>query len=272
MRGGLRGMRFHQRSVSEIQQEKERGNPLNLIKEEIAIMKKLDHPNMVHLYEVLDDPEDDSLYMVMELCEKGEVMKIKVGGTAEPISEEKCRVYFRDLILGMEYCMYTQSLPLVIFNRINKNVVHAQGICHKDIKPENLLLDKDDVLKIADFGVSEMFDQDSEMRTSKHKGSPAFLSPEICAVKHGQIDGKAADIWAMGVILYCFRYGRLPFDHTNQFDLYNSIREDDFALPEDEDPLLVDLFYRILEKDPKKRIKMGELRVCIYASVSCGIF
>lgn len=81
----------------------EAGNPLNLIREEIAIMKKLDHTNVVRLYEVLDDPNEDSLYMVMEKCSKGAVMKIGLDQTVEPYPEERCRVLFRDLVLGMEY-------------------------------------------------------------------------------------------------------------------------------------------------------------------------
>ncbi len=66
-------------------------------------MKKLNHPNLVQLIEVLDDPDDDSVYMVLEMCKKGVVMKVGLGETATPYSEEKCRLWFRDLILGIEY-------------------------------------------------------------------------------------------------------------------------------------------------------------------------
>jgi serine/threonine protein kinase len=77
---------------------------LYLIKEEIAIMKKLDHPNLVSLIEVLDDPEEDSLYMVLEMCKKGVVMKVGLGEKSDPYDLESCRCWFRDLILGIEYC------------------------------------------------------------------------------------------------------------------------------------------------------------------------
>lgn len=76
---------------------------LYLIREEIAIMKKLNHPNLVQLIEVLDDPEEDSLYMVLEMCRKGVVMKIGLGEQATPYPEDMCRTWFRDLILGIEY-------------------------------------------------------------------------------------------------------------------------------------------------------------------------
>lgn len=77
---------------------------LYLIREEIAIMKKLNHPNLVQLIEVLDDPEEDSLYIVLEMCRKGVVMKIGIGEQATPYPEDMCRTWFRDLILGIEYC------------------------------------------------------------------------------------------------------------------------------------------------------------------------
>ena len=83
---------------------------LFLIREEIAIMKKLNHPNLVCLVEVLDDPDEDSLYMVLEMCKKGVVMKVGLGEPADPYSEEACRCWFRDLILGIEYCK--RNFPL----------------------------------------------------------------------------------------------------------------------------------------------------------------
>jgi [calcium/calmodulin-dependent protein kinase] kinase len=69
-------------------------------------MKKLYHPNIVSLYEVLDDPSEDSLYMVMEMCKKGVVMKVGLGECADPYDEERCRMWFRDMLLGMEYCKW----------------------------------------------------------------------------------------------------------------------------------------------------------------------
>lgn len=81
----------------------EKTDALYLIRAEIAIMKKLNHPNLVQLIEVLDDPEEDSLYMVMEMCKKGVVMKVGLDDEATPYDEEQCRYLFRDLILAIEY-------------------------------------------------------------------------------------------------------------------------------------------------------------------------
>lgn len=205
-------------------------------------MKKLDHNNLVGLIEVLDDPQEDSLYMVLEMCKKGVVMKVGLEERAEPYEEEACRCWFRDMILGIEY-------------------LHAQGIIHRDIKPDNCLITEDDVLKIVDFGVSEMFEKQSDMATAKSAGSPAFMPPELCVAKHGTVSGRAADLWSMGVTLYCLRYGHIPFEKTGMLELYESIRSDDVCLDEEKDKNFEDMMRRLLEKDPERRITIDELRV-----------
>lgn len=156
----------------------------------------------------------------------------------------------------------TQSTRLgLLIRALTRAAVHGQGIIHRDIKPDNLLLTEDDCLKIVDFGVSEMFEKSTDMRTAKSAGSPAFLPPELCMAKHGDISGKAADIWSMGISLYCLKYGRLPFHRDNVLEMYESIRTEDIPFPSDEDPDLVDLLQRILQKDAEKRITMSEIRV-----------
>ncbi|ODA82821.1 hypothetical protein RJ55_01330 [Drechmeria coniospora] len=193
----------------------EQRDALFLIREETAIMKKLHHPNLVQLIEVLDDPEEDSLYIVLEMCKKGVVMKLAA--------------------------------------------VHAQGVIHRDIKPDNLLLSDDDVLKVVDFGVSEMFEKPEEMRTAKSAGSPAFLPPELCG-RHQEVSGTAADIWSMGVSLYCLKYGRIPFNRPGILGIYEAIKSDEARVPDDEDASFKDLLGRILDKDPARRIAMKALR------------
>ena len=209
-------------------------------------MKKLNHSNLVSLYEVLDDPAEDSLYMVLEMCKKGVVMKVGMHEVADPYAPESCRCWFRDLVLGIEY-------------------LHAQGVCHRDIKPDNLLLTHDDVLKIVDFGVSEMFEKDSDMTTAKSAGSPAFLPPELCVSHHGTISGKAADVWSMGVTLYCLYFGRVPFEKTAPLELYDAIKNDTPELSpgaHEAHEDLVDLMRQLLEKDPQRRITIPQIRVC----------
>ncbi|KAK5055917.1 hypothetical protein LTR84_012467 [Exophiala bonariae] len=239
-RGALQGFNspLHRTTPEE---QSQKINSIDLIKEEIAIMKKLNHPNLVSLIEVLDDPTEDSLYMVMEMCKKGVVMRVGLEERADPYPDHVCRYWFRDLILGIEY-------------------LHAQGVVHRDIKPDNCLVTDDDVLKVVDFGVSEMFSKDSEMQTAKSAGSPAFLPPELCVARHGDVSGRAADIWSMGVTLYCLKYGKIPFEKTGIFELYEAIKSDIPDLESENDQDFRDLMTRLLEKDPAQRIKMPELR------------
>lgn len=218
---------------------KARSSPLNDVYREIALLKKLNHPNIVKLVEVLDDLDQDNLYMVFELMEKGEVMDIP---TSKTLTEELARSYFRDAVLGLEY-------------------LHYQKIIHRDLKPSNLLLDNDGHAKIADFGVSQEFmGRDAEVSSSA--GTPAFHSPEAVSLTHSNIQGKPLDIWALGVTLYCFMYGHCPFESDNIMELHKKIREDPLTFPNspsvsDE---CQDLMIKMLIKDPSRRIAMQEIK------------
>lgn len=143
-------------------------NPINLIKGEIAILKKLKHKNVVSLYEVLDDPNHDGLFMIFEICENGTVIDIEAHKMTPPLPIPNAKSYFSQLILGIEY-------------------LHANNVVHRDIKvlpfltqPDNLLLSSKNVVKIVDFGVSEFFSKDLQTMT-KIAGTPAYYSPEMCA-------------------------------------------------------------------------------------------
>lgn len=230
-------------------------NPLNLIRREIAILKKLDHPNIVNLVEVLDDPHGDSLYMVMDWCH-GVLMHSEETDVKNPkYTEQQCRLYFRDMILGIEF-------------------LHSQGVIHRDIKADNMLLSEDDILKIADFGVSEMFESENDTVLRK-AGSPSYMAPELAlitsphclerAAKVGvtlgsAVSGRAADLWSMGVTLYFILYGKLPFASESISDLCEQIIFSEATLPEGTSEELVDLFQGLLAKNPSERMTMAELR------------
>lgn len=139
--------------------------------------------------------------------------------------------------------------------------MHAQGIIHRDIKPDNCLVTADNAVKIVDFGVSEMFEKESAMQTAKSAGSPAFMPPELCVAKHGEVSGRKADIWSMGVTLYCLKFGQIPFEKDAMLELYESIRSDALHIPDGITDDFRDLLARTLEKDPEKRISMDEMRV-----------
>ncbi|OAD07968.1 hypothetical protein MUCCIDRAFT_154806 [Mucor lusitanicus CBS 277.49] len=215
-------------------------NPLDLVRGELAVLKKLNHPHIVRLYEVLDDPSGDSLYMVFDMMHNGVLMDIELDQVAPPYTDDMARRYFKEMMLGIEY-------------------LHANDIVHRDIKPDNLLLSKDNVLKIVDFGVSEMFVKGND-KLKKSAGSPAFMAPELCIAKHGEVSGKATDIWSMGVTLYCMIFGKTPFVSGNLLELYEMIKEAPIEYGDDLSDNLLDLFHRILDKNPDTRITMRELR------------
>ncbi|XP_069744155.1 calcium/calmodulin-dependent protein kinase kinase 1 [Narcine bancroftii] len=234
--------------------------PLERVYQEIAILKKLDHPNIVKLVEVLDDPTEDNLHMVFELMSKGPVMEVP---TDNPFSEQHSHFYFRDIILGIEY-------------------LHYQKIIHRDIKPSNLLLGDNGHIKIADFGVSNQFEGNDALLSST-AGTPAFMAPETLCETRKSFHGKALDVWAIGVTLYCLVFGKIsqststgngesltfapcpqcPFMDDYILVLHSKIRNRPVEFPErpeiSED--LKDLILRMLDKNPDTRITILQIKV-----------
>ncbi|KAG8894363.1 Serine/threonine-protein kinase hsl1, partial [Tulasnella sp. 417] len=145
------------------------------IRREIVIMKLIDHPNIMSLYDVFE--ADNELYLLLEYIEGGELFDFLVSkGRLAPPEALK---YFREIIYGVDYC-------------------HRFNIAHRDLKPENLLLDSNKNIKIADFGMAAMEISNGMLETSC--GSPHYASPEIVAGK--AYHGSASDIWSCGVVLF----------------------------------------------------------------------
>ncbi|XP_050742161.1 calcium/calmodulin-dependent protein kinase kinase 1 isoform X1 [Drosophila biarmipes] len=217
-------------------------SPLDRVYREIAVLKKLDHPNVVKLVEVLDDPQEDSLYMVFELVQQGEVLRIP---TDKPLSEEKAWSIFREALLGLEY-------------------LHHQKIIHADIKPGNLLLTESGHVKIADFGVcNEFLGEDAKISNGSSAGTPAFRAPETLILGQNEYCGKAADVWALGATLYSLIFGNVPFLADSVPVLYEKIKQDCVSFPENHfiTENLKSCIVQMLEKDVKHRITVPLLKV-----------
>ncbi|WFD17928.1 non-specific serine/threonine protein kinase [Malassezia caprae] len=211
-------------------------DPLNLVRTEVAIMKKLHHPNVLKIYEALDDPNTDHLYLVFEYCHGGVVYSIKPGQQNTPLSEEQARHYFQQIMSGVAY-------------------LHSLGIAHRDIKPDNILLaHAKGNCKIADFGVSEMFMKPGDDMVSDMAGTPAFMSPQLCKAGNAFSHGYTDDVWACGVTLYCFLMGRLPFDKPAILDLYSSIVNEEPEFDSRLSPECLDLLQKMFIKDESNRI------------------
>ncbi|KAI8324672.1 kinase-like protein, partial [Martensiomyces pterosporus] len=242
MRGGPgRGGLFAMRQVMRDQQNDEAADPFSLIKMELAISKKLKHNNLVRLYEVLNDPEQDVLYLIMDLCENGPVQRLNMEeATAEPISAKDAHKYFTHALLGLEY-------------------LHEHDIIHRDIKPDNMLLTEDGTLKITDFGESILLKQHGE-KIKGTSGTPAFMAPELCQGL-SEVSGEATDIWSLGICLYSFIYGKLPFKGSTLLEVFDSIAEDELRFPGPHDGDLNDLISCMLERNPDKRITIADIRM-----------
>ncbi|NXW10429.1 KKCC1 kinase, partial [Fregetta grallaria] len=217
--------------------------PLDRVYQEIAILKKLDHVNIVKLIEVLDDPAEDNLYMVPLPLPNRPVMEVP---SDQPFSEEQARLYFRDIVLGIEY-------------------LHYQKIIHRDIKPSNLLLGDDGHVKIADFGVSNQF-EGNDAQLSSTAGTPAFMAPEAISDTGKSFSGKALDVWAMGITLYCFVYGKCPFIDEYILGLHNRIKNKPVEFPEEAQisEELKELILHMLDKNPETRITVPEIKVHLW--------
>ncbi|EEY62050.1 CBL-interacting serine/threonine-protein kinase, putative [Phytophthora infestans T30-4] len=192
------------------------------IKKEISIMKMVRHKHVVVLKEVL--ASRTKIFIVLELITGGELFdKIVSEGR---FSEETARFYFRQLVDGVQYC-------------------HENGVCHRDLKPENLLLDENGDLKISDFGLSALYEggapdgPESSRASLLHTtcGTPNYVAPEVLADKG--YDGRAADVWSMGVILY--------------------IQKAEFSYRAGSLPRVKALLNRILVPDPETRISIKEI-------------
>lgn len=209
-------------------------NLVSNIKREISIMRRLNHPHIVKLYEVL--ATKSKIYCVMEFVKGGELFaKIAKGRFSEDLS----RKYFQQLISAVGYC-------------------HSRGVFHRDLKPENLLLDENGNLKVSDFGLSAVKDQirtDGLLHTLC--GTPAYVAPEILSKKG--YDGAKVDVWSCGVILFVLTAGYLPFNDPNLMSMYKKIYKGEFRCPKWMSSDLRRLLSRLLDTNPETRITVDQI-------------
>ena len=209
---------------------------LERIEKEIKYMKILNHPNIVKIYEIIED--ENNFYIVMEYVPGGELFNYIVKN--KRLTENEASFF------------YSQIIHII-------QEIHKHKICHRDLKPENLLLTQNKTIKIIDFGLSNEY-IDYLMTPC---GSPCYASPEV--IKGMKYSGLGIDLWASGIILFSMLCGYLPFDDKNNDVLFKKILKCKIEFPKNNNVIISenakDLILKILQLEPAKRITLDEILV-----------
>eukprot|EP00056_Hartaetosiga_gracilis_P006417 m.96511 g.96511 ORF g.96511 m.96511 type:complete len:983 (+) comp12468_c0_seq3:152-3100(+) len=195
------------------------------------LLRLIDHPNVIKLIEIFEN--DDVYCLVTEIATGGELLDYIVSH--DTLTEKEARKFTRHMIRAITH-------------------LHRLDIVHRDLKTENLLLDHDFNLKVADFGLSNSIAGKTTLTTMC--GSPAYTAPELLG---GKEYGKPVDVWSIGINLYAMLTGKLPFSSDNVTTLHAMILDQDFVIPDHFSEELRDLLLKTLVAKPKKRITLNEM-------------
>ncbi|KRW98785.1 Protein kinase-like domain [Pseudocohnilembus persalinus] len=261
------------------------------IQSEVKILKQLTHPNITQLIEVLDDPQVNKICMVFEYMEMGAIQSTHYFQEQKKYDERRaCRLNTVNQSMNGNDFNISMNKSIDLSNNIlNKTAISTDFIdrtipqakvlkyyqdlvlaldymhnyakvVHRDIKPPNLLINKKDQLKVSDFGVSILINEENKQKAVQLAGSWAFLAPE-CWQK-GQKRSYPMDIWAAGVTLYKLVFGNMPFKEKNRFKLRDAILNKEVEFPKNNlDPNLIDFIKKCLDKNQVTRINAKECLV-----------
>ncbi|KAF7204520.1 serine/threonine-protein kinase BRSK2 isoform X1 [Nothobranchius furzeri] len=220
-------------AIKIVNREKLSESVLMKVEREIAILKLIEHPHVLKLHDVYEN--NKYLYLVLEHVSGGELFDylVKKGR----LTPKEARKFFRQIISALDFC-------------------HSHSICHRDLKPENLLLDEKNNIRIADFGMASLQVGDSLLETSC--GSPHYACPEV--IRGEKYDGRRADVWSCGVILFALLVGALPFDHDNLRQLLEKVKSGVFHMPHFIPPDCQSLLKGMIEVNPEKRLTLEAIQ------------
>ena len=200
---------------------------------EIEVLKQVNHHNIIRFFSIIEN--NSKIYIIQEYICGYELFEYIKNN--RKLSEKEACLFYQQIISGIEY-------------------LHNLGIAHRDLKPENILLTSSKVLKIIDFGLSILYSKNDLLKTQC--GSPCYAPPEMIEGKSYR--GLPADIWSSGIILYLMLTGRLPFNELTNKKLYSKILNGKYRIPKNLSEEAKDLIRKILEINPKKRIKIKEIK------------
>ncbi|KAM8893977.1 serine/threonine-protein kinase BRSK2-like isoform 6-T6 [Spinachia spinachia] len=220
-------------AIKIVNREKLSESVLMKVEREIAILKLIEHPHVLKLHDVYENKK--YLYLVLEHVSGGELFDylVKKGR----LTPKEARKFFRQIISALDFC-------------------HSHSICHRDLKPENLLLDEKNNIRIADFGMASLQVGDSLLETSC--GSPHYACPEV--IRGEKYDGRKADAWSCGVILFALLVGALPFDDDNLRNLLEKVKLGVFHMPHFIPPECQNLLKGMIEVDAGKRFTLEQIQ------------
>ncbi|KAF7663784.1 hypothetical protein LDENG_00200440 [Lucifuga dentata] len=220
-------------AIKIVNREKLSESVLMKVEREIAILKLIEHPHVLKLHDVYENKK--YLYLVLEHVSGGELFDylVKKGR----LTPKEARKFFRQIISALDFC-------------------HSHSICHRDLKPENLLLDEKNNIRIADFGMASLQVGDSLLETSC--GSPHYACPEV--IRGEKYDGRKADVWSCGVILFALLVGALPFDDDNLRNLLEKVKLGVFHMPHFIPPDCQNLLRGMIEVDASKRLTLDQIQ------------
>eukprot|EP00753_Platysulcus_tardus_P022624 PLAT9827.1.p1 GENE.PLAT9827.1~~PLAT9827.1.p1 ORF type:complete len:607 (+),score=246.76 PLAT9827.1:26-1822(+) len=217
---------------------------------EAMIMSALDHPNIIKMVEVMDDPDVPHLYVVMEYVEGGAVMPDVHDGVT-PLAEDKVIWVMRQLASGMAY-------------------MHDNNIIHRDIKPSNIMVTADGTVKIIDFGVSELFPAGETASVSAMAGTYAFFAPETTTGSGEEVLAKPIDVWAAGITLYMMLQGRVPFVADSMPQLWERIQSAELEFPVSTSAAAREFVNYVLTRDPAARPTFRDMMAHPWLAVAEG--
>lgn len=208
---------------------------LSSLDTEITAMMLLQHPHIVKLDQVQED--DQNVFFVMELCGGGNISDYLDG---KPISEMLARFYFQQIVEGVEYC-------------------HENGVAHRDLKLDNILLDNNANIKITDFGHAGIYKSGWDVFQTPLVGGLCHLAPE--QILGHSYSGEKHDVWSLGVILYVLLSGHSPFTSNHPQQLLEDIKNVRYVMPKDISPEAKDLISLMLVAESGDRPSIAQISV-----------